>query len=275
MDVYPIVNELARLVSYSFSFSTSGSRHRISSHPEPQLISLLVVAVKLCYPFDSLVRCPRSLAEPAALGIDWEEWAIIQQSGRSHPHKKARAGEEMATVEIDVFDMSEPQMDEYLSWYETTWLDEEARGNKPKALPMQLLDMFPTDGPGEPIDPTSPLPSEDKQARRDSEATLDKVKQVQRLMKATTVLLDSDVDGHAEHVRRPGSYYKRYRVIEDIPSVARTFFEAAARVVGLSLRSIVDAVYQTESKLEAWKLTRRKLDAMHTQGPTDVNMSGE
>ncbi len=274
MDVYPVVNELAPLVSYSFSFFTSGSRCRISCHPEPQLISLLIVAVKLCYPFDSLIRCPRSLTEPAALGITWEDWAVVQQNGGSHFDKSPRDGKEMQTAEHDVFDMSELQMDEYLSWYETTWLDEEARRDEPKALPKQLLDMFPTNGLRDPTNPKAPLPSEGGEARRYGDATLDKVKQVQRSMKASSVVLDSDVDGHTEHVRRPGSYYKRYRVVEDIPPDARTFFEAAARVVGLSLRSIVDAVYQTESKLQVWKLAKRKLDAMSTKEGIDRPPAG-
>jgi len=274
VDVYPVVNELARLVSYSFSFSTSGTRYRISSQPEPQLISLLVVAVKLCYPFDSLIRFPRSLAEPAALRINWEEWAVIQQNDRSHSDKRSREGKEMETAEHDVFDMSGLQMDEYLSWYETTWLDEEARGDDRKAVPKQLLDMFPTSGSRDPTRSNASSPSEGGEARGDGNATLDPVKQVQRSMKASRVVWDSDRDGHAEHVRRPGSYYKRYRVVEDMPPGARTFFEAAARVVGLSLRSIVDAVYRTESKLEAWKLAKRKLDAMSAQEGIDGPSAG-
>ena len=274
MDVYPLVNELAPLVSYEFSFPTSGSRYRISSHPEPQLMSLLTVAVKLCYPFGSLVRCPRSLTEPAALSLNWNSWGVIQTDSRSDSCKISREEKEMETAEHDVFDMTGLQMNEYLSWYETTWLDEEARHDDPKALPKQLLDMFPTNQPRDPTDPRAPLPSEGWDARTDEAATLHKINQVQLSMRAMPVILDSDIDGHAEHVRRPGSYYKRYRTVQDVPPDAKRFFEAAARIVGLSLRSLVDAVYQSESKLEAWKLARRKLDAMSIQEPIDEPPAG-
>ena len=265
MDVYPVVNQLAPLVSYDFSFSTSGSHYRISSHPEPQLLSLLIVAVKLCYPFGPLIRCPRSLTEPAALGVDWEEWAVIQQDGHSHPDTRSRDEGKMAIEDDDVFGMTKLQMDAYLNWYETTWLDEEARENDAKALPKQLLDMFPTDRPGGPADPGAASPSEGDKASTDGEAALTKVQQVQRSMETRPVVLDGEIDGHAEHLRRPGSYYKRYRAVEDMPPDARAFFAAAARVVGLSLRSVVDAVYQAETKLEVWKLARRKADAKRTQ----------
>lgn len=274
MDVYPVVDQLASLVSYEFSFPTSGSRYRIRSCPEAQLMSLLIVAVKLCYPFGSLIRYPKSLTEPAALGINWEEWAVIQQKSRSHSDKRCREGKQVEIAEHDVFAMSGPQMDEYLSWYETTWLDEEARAKDPKALPQQLLDMFPTKRPRDPAYPIPSLPSDGGETTTAGEAVLNQVQQAQRAMEARPVVLDSDIDGHSENVRRPGSYYKRYRVVEDLPSDGRPFFEAAASAVGLSLRSVVDAVYQTESKLEAWKLARRKLDASNIQEPIDGPPAG-
>ena len=254
MDIYPVVDQLAQLIPYKFSFPTSGDRYRISCQPEPQLISLLIVAVKLCYPFDAITRCPKSANEPAALRIDWKAWAAIRHGVRSEFGETPGEGSEMGAEERDVFDMSEAQMDHYLSWYEKIWLDEEGRKNNPKAFPKQLLDMFPTD--------RSDLSCKEADPRVETNAIFDKVKQVQRSIATRSIVLDSDVHDADRPVKRPGSYYGLYRTVENIPPDARAFFEEAARVVGLSLRALVEAVFQTESRLQAWKLAERKMDAM-------------
>ncbi len=275
VDVYPVIDRLAPLISYNFSFPTSGNRYRISSLPEPQLISLLIVAVKLYYPFDSITRYPRTSSEPAALNIDWKAWAATQEEhvARIQVGRELKKGKEMEIGEHDVFDMSGGQIDEYLDWYEKTWIDEEARKSYPRALPEQLLEMFPTNRPEGPTGPQEHALGEEDESRVDEGAILDKIKQVQRAMRMRRVVSDEDAEDSKEPIRRPGSYYKHYRRVEDLPHDARVFFDAAARVVGLSLRTLTKAVFQTESKLQAWKLAQRKTEAANLMQDHDQALS--
>ncbi|KAI9880099.1 MAG: Pol I core factor CF [Pleopsidium flavum] len=263
LDVYPVIDRLTLLCSYDFLFPTSGTRYRVSSLPEPQLMSLLIIAVKLYYPFDAITRCPRTSTEPAALSIDWKAWAAIQDNdiARNHVGRALEKGKEMEIGEHDVFNMTERQMDEYLDWYGKTWLDEEARNSNPKALPAQLLDMFPTNRAGGSIIPQEHALSGEGESKVEQEAVLDKVKQVQSSMGMRRVISDVDAEHNKEPVKRPGSYYKHYRRVQDLPHDAKVFFEAAARAVGLSLHTLVKAVFQTECKLQAWKLARRRAEA--------------
>jgi RNA polymerase I-specific transcription initiation factor RRN7 len=82
-------------------------------------MSLLVVAVKLCHGFDSREARPRRDDEPAALAIDWDTW----RSNFSKGPFLAEASH-IDTTEEDVCGMDGAQLDEYLDWYERTWVDE-------------------------------------------------------------------------------------------------------------------------------------------------------
>lgn len=61
-------------------------------------------------------------------------------------------------------------------------------------------------------------------------------------------------------VARPGSSYARYRVESDLPEKARRFYETAAKVVGISLSTLVKAVLQAEVKMDKWQEDRRRLE---------------
>lgn len=268
MDIYPAVDRLAALISYNFSFPTSNPRYRISSLPEPQLISLLIVAVKLYYPFDSIRRYPRSSSEPSALLIDWKAWAAAQDecSARISSGRELRRGQELGIGEHNVLSMSGGQIDEYLDWYEKTWIDDEARNSNSSALPQQLLDMFPIAGPEGPAVQKAGTLDETYSPRAEEKAILDTVKKVQRAMKMGRVISDEDAAEIGEAVVRPGSCYKRYRRIDDLSPEASAFFAAAARVVGISLHTLIKAVLQTENKLQVWKLEQRRSEASKLMG---------
>lgn len=61
-------------------------------------------------------------------------------------------------------------------------------------------------------------------------------------------------------VPRPGSFYPRYRLDTDLPEMARPFYETAAKVVGISLSTLVRAVFQTEVRMGHWQEDRRRME---------------
>lgn len=83
-------------------------------------------------------------------------------------------------------------------------------------------------------------------------------------------------------IARPGSEYKRYRSESELPDMARPFYETVAKVAGVTLHSLVRAVFTTEVKISRWQENRRRmetygepLDMAMSEGHGDEDMSDE
>lgn len=66
-----------------------------------------------------------SVREPSAQVLDWELWSQVQRHFDSRETVGGRIGKgnEILITEKDVFNMSPAQLDEYMDWYENSWLD--------------------------------------------------------------------------------------------------------------------------------------------------------
>lgn len=215
-------------------------------------MALLVIAVKLYYPFDAIDRHPKSMTDPGVLAIDWDQWCEAQKDfdSKEVPDGRLGQGNEIKVEEKNVFKMSGDQMDEYLDWFEKTWVDEDRARKHPRGYPEQLLDMFPTGGTG--------VSANDRvlsiQAHQDREDRLEqKLRTVQGHLKIREVIPSHDAGMNGEAVNRIGSYYKRYRKEEDLPASARSFHEAAADLIAVKLSTLLIAVMQIEHKLIRWR----------------------
>ena len=151
--------------------------------------------------------------------------------------------------------MSDEQIDEYLDWYEKTWISRADNGHETKGLPKQLLDMFPTGRTNGPLAATVDCHAETLA----EQCCLDeKLRKVQNELKLRPVI-PTECEGEGqESLRRPGSFYKRYRTIQDLPLRAKKFHEAAASLIGVSLTTLFVAVRQMEVKLLVWRAKRLK-----------------
>ena len=255
--------QISQLLSSTFEFPLPGSRQQTCSLPEIQLVCLLVIAVKLYHPFDSSIRHVRSLADPAALTIDWESWVDDQSSCKMHVTggTHLERGSEISVTEKDVMNMTGEQLDEYMDWYERTFVDESRAEEKARGLPKQLLDMFPTGR----IDGSDPTPySHDQMAVEEEEAVDKKLNTVMCKLRLRNVISD-DLEGSmgiSEDSTRIGSFYKRYRKVEDLTPHAKAFHEAVAQAIGIRLETLILAVGQVERRLVKWKDAKVKADKM-------------
>ena len=130
---------MSNILTFNFTFtlaSDSRIRRNATSHPEAQLMALVVFATKLGYPFDSDVvkRHPRSLSEPAALRFDWKKWVELRKQGSSLAERGSKLplleGQESNITDADIFKMSNEQLDQYMDWYQRTYTrSTEAEGN--------------------------------------------------------------------------------------------------------------------------------------------------
>lgn len=245
---------MASLLAFDFTFPPPAFRQHIASLPEIRLVSLLVIAVKLYHPFDSFPRYSKKLTESGILTVDWNIWIEAHKEHDSHSTTEGTIGRgnEIAVTEEDVFAMSGKQLDEYLDWYEKTWIDEERASH---TLPQQLLDMFPTgrlDGP-------PPLTKDNSDGRMEAGMAISqKLHAVQNGLRMRGVISGKTEAATDEPVRRIGSLYKHYRSEDDLPPAGRAFYEAVARVAGIKVATLVKVVFQTERKLHVWRAQQVK-----------------
>ncbi len=231
------------------------NRQRVSSLPEISLIGFLVIATKLYHPFDGdrNPRHARSLTDPAALTIDWAAWVSAQQDqdARLHPEGNLLRGSEINVTEEDVMKMTGEELDQYMDFYERTFIDEERAKTKSRGLPEQLLDMFPTGR----LDGSSPAEYTYKEQEEKEETfrekTLDAVTGSLKLRAITS-------EDSGDPVPRIGSFYKRYRKVEDLDGCARVFHEKVAQIAGIKVETLLLAVGQLERKLIVYQKAKAK-----------------
>lgn len=233
-----------------FDFPWPGQRRRVSSFPEIKVMALLVIAVKIFFPFDSLERQPRSVADPGVVSLDWAEWVDAQKGYEEEVSSSGNLarGDEINVTAEKVISMSGEQLDQYLDWYEKTWIDEDGLMDHPQRVSEQLLHMFPT---GRSDGSSYNSINLEQESHVKQEAMQRKLQVTQSSLRMKDLALPS---GRAQsNVRRTGSFYKRYRKVEELTQHARAFYEAAASLLGITLHTLMVAVLQMERRLQVWK----------------------
>ena len=261
VEIFTAVQHIASAITYTFGFPSPKFRQQFSALPELQLLALVVVAVKLYHPFDSLERTTKSLTEIGCLTIDWDHWQKEQVTlvAKIRGDKPFRAGSEINVSEHDVFNMTDLQLDAYLDWYEKTWIDPEEKERNYRSLPQDLLNMFPTgrvDGYRAP-----PVSSPTEEARVAQDAYTQKLVTVQKGLKMREIVSEAREGKRTHPVRRLGSMYACYRRVKDLPPHAKAFYEVAATMAAISLPTLVTAVYKLELKLQKWRKTQSSKEA--------------
>jgi RNA polymerase I-specific transcription initiation factor RRN7 len=245
IEVYPAFKRLATLVIFKFKIprQVKGQIPRTNDLPEGQFVACLVIAVKLLYPFDNIKRYPIEPDDPGAAVMDWSAWKQALDAYRAGMKPKGRLDWEaaMQTTEDEVLSMSDTKIDDYLDYFTKTWtigsLDE---NDKDRDFQKAMLDMFPIKTP-------SPAPSIGISV---AALSAERSAAVQASMIPRRVITEEDEEKIDKTVERPGSLYKRYRKESNLKGHAKVFYEAVAELSGLSLKSVVRAVYVTEGKLQ-------------------------
>ena len=248
ISLFSTVQDMAALVNIDFHFPAPGRYISTSSSPETSLISLLVIAVKFYHPFDDWQRSVTSLNDCAALRINWSQWteALKKHESRIHAPTNLTRGTEMHVKEEDAMQMSDEQLDDYLDWYERTWIDEDRARHKIRPLDEDFRRWFPT-GRQDGSSPASHDFGEDSKTKQRSISQFSE--DVIQAMLIRSVLSEKEGQDWSERVNRIGSHYRRYRSSEELPVDALAFHEAVASAGGMKLQTLLKAVLQVESKL--------------------------
>ncbi|KAL2848061.1 hypothetical protein BJY01DRAFT_212164 [Aspergillus pseudoustus] len=245
VDIYPVSKRLQTLLGFTFEYpSKVAGRRKPLDKPEIQLVTILVIATKLLFPFDDVQRHPMSAQEPTVQAIDWEKWAEVQDRFERRDSMAGRIGKgkEISVNENDVLTMNADQLDEYMDWYESSWLD----SNKE---PGPLASLFPLGQAGKESKAAAST------AENNEEEAIDAMlKMTPQYLKARAVVGEADKD-----MPRPGSLYARYRDESNLPDSARVFYETAAKVTGVSLQTLVRCVSQAEIQINKWLEDQRRI----------------
>ena len=65
----------------------------------------------------------------------------------------------------------------------------------------------------------------------------------------------------SDEVKRAGDDHEIYRTVEDLPDTAKSFYEKAGQISGLSTDRLVKSVFKLERLIEKWIVQERKASA--------------
>lgn len=253
IEVYDYTLRLSKLLGYDFVLhQDSNKRLGVRHLPEAQLVGCVIVCVRLLYPFDGEKRHPRFASEPTSSVMNWARWLEQLKDTKSRLESgKGRFTVEKLTMleEKDAFDMTPEQLDQYLDFYADTFLDdaEIQRTKDTDDFRNAIYNMFPIEGGH-----TGAAPSADRMPEKDDFAT---VKAVHSTMQARSAIPDDEV---GMGVLRPGQAYQVYKREQDLPEAAKVFYEAVAKLAGLSMDMTMQAVFSTEARIERCRRKQRE-----------------
>jgi RNA polymerase I-specific transcription initiation factor RRN7 len=269
LELFPAVQRLAEATQSRFSYSISKEirRKQGSAFPELQLMSLLVIGVKLLYPFDDVKRHPRSFREPTAQKIDWANWKQCQQDSAKRPPGASLArGSEIDVSDTDIFNMSQQELDSYMEWYQKTWV-REPRSGSDDSVNKEILDMFPLPSLDPIVQEASSQREKDvkEKATQNTRATISSM----RFQRPVT---DEETSDDSVDVRRPGEDYRSYKTEQDLPEMAMAFFIAASDTACTSVKNLLLAVRQAEARITKWKRAKRRAEVTGEEFDLDAEM---
>lgn len=290
LPVYQTAKRIGSLLGWDFAYPSPNAdtrrerdgkkgvewkRTRIVDFPEAQLIAVLVVAVKLLYPFDGVVRYPERADEPTAAVLDWDVWSKTTEDCEKAVagQQKKRAGrlmgyeEAMKISEDDVLGLSEEMLDAYLEWYGSAWTDKDdsiTERGRDKEFRRYLLDTFSVHDPSESAGHQEMQSGEEtgEEELAIEKAKMRRVKKVMASMVPRNAVSDNEEGDEQGQVLRPGMGYRRYRSKGELTGHVKHFYEAAAKFVGFDLEMLIRAVFLTEVKLEKWMAEEKKNESI-------------
>ena len=235
------------------AFGPHSQQSKINQHPEIQLIALLVMVVKLFNPFDDRERYASSSADSSELTVDWSVWEAARDRFRAEAGRPFQPGTEAQVSERDVLDLSDQQLDAYMDWYDEIWVEKQSFLEKKKRVPDELLDMFPV-GRGV-LHPKEPEENVKEEKDIADKARNERLKTVQERLKTRPAIPDGLGAELRDHILRVGDAYQVYDSEDQLSGTAKTFFAEVSEMAGMSLATLVDAVYLTEQRVLRTKHT--------------------
>ncbi|ORY64898.1 uncharacterized protein BCR38DRAFT_523464 [Pseudomassariella vexata] len=251
LNIYLTVKCLAEMLQADFSYPLSGAKKRIRSmnNPEVFLLTLVVVATKLLHPLDGIERPPASHNDPRVMQLNWKEWqhARTKRDGT----KGLEKGTEYRVTANEALTLDKTKLDDYMDWFEKMWIGngEQARAVDSIRRPFQASRFGTTDSQSQ----------ADKRLLPENDVT---IKERYRVVNEGIVVVEPVPDQLDKKTGKPQRLERDFcpvwRTEEDLPEVAKVFYQTAADLATIQLGTLVTAAAQVERRLELWCLEREK-----------------
>ncbi|KIX04020.1 uncharacterized protein Z518_07573 [Rhinocladiella mackenziei CBS 650.93] len=274
VEVYSTARRLNTVTTYAFSYphrsQSDSTRRQPTTYPEAQLMSLVVIATKLLFPFDpeTVKRYPKRNNDPTTLKMNWSAWldakvSFDQNSSATDP-AGLKSGSEIHITDHDIMEMTDEQLDQYMDWYQRTWITSAAGAQSQKSpqsgIDRDILDMFPLYNLPEPIQTRE----RNEQAEGEERDRLEmRIRAVQSSLTSRRAISIEEEAERGLEILRPGAKYLHLRNIADLDradKVVKIFHEEAAQTACLSVKALLRAVNRSEEKIEQWLKDRRRED---------------
>lgn len=249
LEIFAASQRLAKLLNIdaAFQLSASGNANVVLRYPEVRMMALVMITTKLLFPFDDTKRYARSETDLSALAMDWNGWCLAKKKSTA-PSEALSYQQAFEFTESDCLAADDDKLDAYLGWVERNVTSEEVRergqAGRDAAFRRFLFDMFPLENGHVSAQPVS---AERSASETDARVGHDQTKMVARR-----------VAERAMNAHRPGALYRRYRDVEELSGPARVLFEEAAKLAGVSLPGMVQAVFLIERRLQKIEENHRK-----------------
>ena len=255
-EIYAEVKILASIVSYDFRLPSNKSSAILhpKDFPEAQLIALLIIAVKLSYPFENIKRHPRTADEAATTAVNWNAWVEALQSYKSalETPKRLSYKECLEVTEDTIFGLNDQQVDDYLDWYNQEFSSRKVNEQN-NDFRKALFDIFPS------TNRTSATVTASLDQASIELAISNRINKVQMSLQSRIVTANSqDMRNTACPVS--GSTYQMICKCDELEGHMKVFMEECAELVGMSISRLLRAVFYTEKKLESWVKGKIKND---------------
>lgn len=271
LETFAATLRLSRLLEVDFTMqpAVKASSNNVLRYAEVQLMALLMVSTKLLFPLDNIDRYPVSSSDLSVLRMDWNAW-FDDHSTKSSSDQNECDGEgvERKTVlsfadafnvsEADCMTMGDDELDQYLDWYQgniaSENVREQGRAGKEADFRRTMMRMFPVQSHG----PKTSMATQVEQGAASNTIATDSLGRVQRSLWQKDIVV-SDNKHRGDEVDRTGSYYRRFRDVEELDGAAvRLLYEKSARLAGISLDGMVKAIFLTERRLQKLEEQMRK-----------------
>lgn len=280
LQVYGMVKSLNTICNFNFRYETEKSgRRSATSYPEAQIMSLLVVATKLLFPFDAAAvkRFPRSMTDQGVIRVDWQTWLDAKERFEKEKEESGplplTPGKELEIKDEEIMHMEGQELDAYMNWYQEMWMNTKIE-DEAVGVQHELLGMFP-------VQELQVSDSVEEARRRDAKIEALRKQRLSMVLgglKSRRVITEAQVEememqqeGIVPTILRPGMAYQVFQTEDELEGLARSFYQEAADTASLNLKTLVRAVNAGESKIDRWRRERRRAEALGDEEEMDLD----
>lgn len=210
-----MARRLSSLLGCRLQYPTLKPRFSLLNHPEIVLVALLVVASKLCLPFEHVTSLASRSEKPPSLKFDWRQWS----DARSRPTHEKTTFDNVTAEEVAAMD--EKELDAYFS-HVSSFISQksEALEAAPSKKSATALILLPDEKPIAAFFPSQPDPEPQLPVPEVSEEAVD-----QKLRQTLQQAMGDGVAG----VWVPSRTYDAFRTYADVPEVIKGLYDAAGK----------------------------------------------